>query len=194
MNGSCKSFVLFLIISLVTTLRLPAPIIEEKPSPTKAPAKHEVETGNSKLTNTTVVLLRRFNGTWRRESSSQDQNGNTVKETRTLVIANGMKAEWTVEKVGVLSPGETWAGLSAPYNTIPEIHVRETDKSSDLKIQGSNLKIQWPPTKAIDWSPETIPAGTFKGYPYPTTQVYILDGDRLISTDGKSSATWSRLK
>jgi len=31
MNGSCKSFVLFLIISLVTTLRLPAPIVEETP-------------------------------------------------------------------------------------------------------------------------------------------------------------------
>ena len=185
---------LFLVISFVITGRLPAPIIEEKPSPTKAPAKQEAETGNSKLTNTTGVSLRRFNGTWRRESSSQDQNGNTVRETRTLVIANGTKAEWTVERVGTLSPGKTWAGLSAPYNTVPEIHERETDKSSDLIAEGSNLKIHWPPTKVTDWSPKTIPDGTFKGYPYATTQVYILDGDHLISTDGKSSATWTRVK
>src|SRR5438552_3359870 len=100
----------------------------------------------------------------------------------------------TVERVGTLSPAKTWAGLSTPHNTVSEIHERETDKSSDLKLQGSNLKIRLPPTKVTDWSPKTIPAGTFKRYLYATTQVYILAGDHLISMDGKSSATWTRVK
>jgi len=190
-----RSTILFfaVVILFSTTHELPAPIIEEAtPSPTRANStKSKVPASTS---DTNDAPLNRFNGTWRRESSSQDQNGNTVRETRTLVIANGTKAEWTVERVGTLSPGKTWAGLSAPYNTVPEIHERETDKSSDLIAEGSNLKIHWPPTKVTDWSPKTIPAGTFKGYPYATTQVYILDGDHLISTDGKSSATWTRVK
>jgi hypothetical protein len=186
------TLILAVVVLFATAHHSPAPIVEEKPSPPAARSP-KAKAADSK-SETGPASLSKFNGTWRREASSTDQNGNRINEIRTLLIRNGSTAEWRVDRTAILSPGKTWAGLSAPYNSIAEIRVKVTAKSSELKLDGSNLKVTWPPTEVTEWSPKTIPASFFKPYPYTTSFVYILEGDHLIATDGKTTATWTRVR
>lgn len=111
----------------------------------------------------------------------------------TLVIKNGNIAERIAESTGTLAPGKKWPDLTEPYNSISPLYTKWTKKSTDLKLEGSNLRIQWPADTLTDWAPKTIPYGVLSKLK-PSSVVYILNGDQLIATDGKTSTTYTRAR
>jgi hypothetical protein len=180
-------------VLLITAHRLLAPISEPTPEETKAkpqaaPAKHKsVESSDSNS-------ARRFDGTWKATDSSRNQAGSTVNRTATIVIKNGV-AEFTSEATATLDPGKTWSDLPEPYNSSSPIYKKWTARSTDLKFEGSNLKIRWLGTRLTDWAPKTIPVGVFKNpVDQPHSALYILSGQQLIVTNGKQSATYTRVR
>lgn len=219
MSGSLRILIVSLSI-LMTAHRSPAPIIEPEEKPTTTPsleseAPKQRHSTKSKTTPDEQPLIKklkapaakkesarsseqsfihRFDGTWRGEMSSMDRNGNRINTTRTLLIRNGTTAEWTLEGIGILAAGKTWPTLPAPHNSIPAIRWKETDKSSDLKLEGSFLKVHWPPTKVTDWSPKSIPERFLLTAPYGADMSILLDGNHLIATDGKSTGTLTRVR
>ena len=157
--------------------RSPAQVVEKKPSPTEAPA-----TSSSK----------RFDGTWRATTSWKIPVGSTFNQTQTLIIKNGV-ANFTRELTATLAPGKQWNDLPAPYNSSSPIYTKRTDKSTDLKTEGSNLKVHWQGARLTDWTPKTIPIGAFKNAAgQPSTELLILSEDRLIATNGEQSQTYTR--
>lgn len=179
---------------LITAHRLPAPISEVEQTPTPRPSvSPESKSKKTKPVATEPKSASRFNGTWKRQSSLKDANGNVFTETRTLIITGGKSAEFILEKSGVLSQGKKWAGFTEPYNSLASIHTKWVDKAAELKSDGSNLKIYWPGATLVDWNPKTIPLGVFKSGT-PSSALYVLDGNQLISTDGKNTGTYVRAK
>jgi hypothetical protein len=171
----------------------PAQTVEKKPSPTEArsaPAKDKSSDSSGSSSST------RFDGTWRVAGSWKDRVGNTFNETRTIIIKNGV-ANLTSEMTSTLAPGSKWNDVPAPYNSSSPLHTKRTNKSSDLKMEGSNLKVHWQGSRLTDWAPKTIPNGalkdTFKDG-MPSTVLFVLNEDHLIVTSGLRSATYTRVQ
>ncbi len=159
--------------------RSPAQVVEKKPSPTEAPA-----TSSSK----------RFDGTWRATTSWKIPVGSTFNQTQTLIIKNGV-ANVTRELTATLASGKQWNDLPAPYNSSSPIFTKRTDKATDLKTEGSNLKVHWQGERLTDWTPKTIPISAFKDAAGPpSTVLLILSEDHLIVTTGKQSQTYTRVQ
>ena len=189
-------FLCSVTLLLILVHRLPAPISEAvAPTPTEAPAKSKAAPARHKASESSEGnSASRFEGTWRATGSSRDQAGSTVNRTATIVIKNGV-AEFTSEATATLDPGKTWSDLPEPYNSSSPIYKKWTDKSTDLKPEGSNLKIRWPGGRLTDWAPKTIPFGLFKNpNGQPATGLYILSGQQLIVTNGKQSTTYTRVR
>jgi hypothetical protein len=183
---------------LITADRLPAPISEEKPSPTPemeklrtAPAKHKsVESSDSNS-------ARRFDGTWQANGVSNAGEIST-RWVAMIIVKDGKKAQWTRESTFTLAPGKTWPGLwslPAPYNTVSPIFNKWADESTDLKTEGPNLTVRWPADWLADWGPKSIPRQFFERWKgSENTVTYILNGNQLVSTDRKSTAVWQRIR
>jgi hypothetical protein len=181
---------------LILAHRLLAPIIENEEktvpaTPLKSkttPAKHK---SSSSIEGSS---LSRFEGTWRANASSKNQVGNMLGVVYTLVIKNG-SAEEIVDRTYTLGAGARWPNVAAPYNSISSVHARFIQKSSDVKIEGSNLKIRWPGFSLTDWTPKNVPQNMLMNRPSPpSTDIYILNGDRLIDTNGQTTGTWLRAR
>ena len=66
--------------------RLPAPILEEKPSPTEAPSKPKSAPAKHKSSDSpNSSSIRRFYGMWRATFSSKNKFGSTFSNTKTLI-------------------------------------------------------------------------------------------------------------
>src|SRR5438094_9910845 len=109
---------------IISAHRLPAPISEEKPSPTEAPSKPKSAPGKHKSSDSyNSTSIRRFDGTWRATWSWKNKGGSTFSETHTLIIKNGT-AVYTAEKTGTLASGKTWTDFPAPYKSISQIYQK----------------------------------------------------------------------
>ena len=175
--------------------RSPAQVVEKKPSPTEAPAEARSAPAKDKSSDSSgSSSSKRFDGTWRVTTSWKAPVGNTFKQTGTLIIKNGV-ATFTKEVNSTLAPGNKWINPSAPYNSSSPIYTKRTDKSTDLKTEGSNLKVHWQGERLTDWTPKTIPISAFKnaGGP-PNTVLLVLSEDHLIATTGKQSQTYTRVQ
>jgi len=164
----------------------PAQVLEKKPSPTEKRASTD-SSGSS--------ASKGFDGTWRATTSWKIPVGSTFNATLTLVIKNGV-ANLTRELTATLAPGTTWNDIPAPYNSSSPLHTTRTNKSTVLKPEGSNLKVQWQGSKLTDWTPKTIPIGALKkSFPdgQPSNQLLILSEDHLIITNGIRSQTYTRV-
>src|SRR5437899_12615865 len=127
---------------ILSAHRLPAPIAEEKPSPTEAPSKPKSEPGKHRSRDSSdSSSIRRFDGTWRTTRSSKNQGGSTLSVAITLIIKDGT-AVYTVEKTGTLASGKRWSDLPAPYKSISQIYQKWTDKANDVKPEGSNIGLR----------------------------------------------------
>jgi len=158
--------------------RSSAQVVEKKPSSTEAPA-----TSSSK----------RFDGTWRATTSWKIPVGSTFNQTQTLIIKNGV-ANFTRELTATLASGKKWNDLPAPYNSSSPIYTKRIDKSTDLRTEGSNLKVHWQGERLTDWTPKTIPISAFKNASGPpNTVLLVLSEDHLIATTGKQSQTYTRV-
>ena len=175
--------------------RSPAQVVEKKPSPAEAPAEARSAPAKDKSSDSSgSSLSKRFDGTWRATTSWKIPVGSTFNQTQTLIIKNGV-ANVTRELTATLAPGKQWNDLPAPYNSSSPIFTKRTDKSTDLKTEGSNLKVHWQGERLTDWTPKTIPISAFKnaGGP-PSTVLLILSEDHLIVTTGKQSLTYTRVQ
>ena len=190
-----RAFAVFLALIIFSAHRCPAPITEQTPSPppaaspsepaqTKYKPRHAAESGSAS----------RFDGTWRVTSFRKAPNGNTFNRSQMLIIRNGT-AEYVEELTSTLSAGKKWSDFSPPYNAMSPIHKKWTKASSDLRSEGSNLKINWPGQRLVAWDPKTIPISAFKNpVGQPSTVLLILSGDHLIDTNGKQSQTYARIR
>ena len=135
----------------------------------------------------------RFDGTWRATLSWKIRVGSTFNQTQTLTIKNGV-ATFTRELTATLASGKKWNDLPAPYNSSSPIYTKRTNKSTNLKTEGSNLRVFWQGQKLTDWTPKTIPVGAFKDAAgRPSTELFILSDDHLIATNGEQSRTYTRV-
>ena len=172
-----------LLLSLAQ--RSPAQLVEKKPSPTEK--RTSIDSAGTSA--------RGFDGTWRATASWTASVGNTFNQTLTLVIKNGV-ANLTNELISTLAPGKKWTDLPAPYDSSSPLRTTRTDKSTALKPEGSNLKVQWQGSRLTDWAPKTIPIGALKksfGDTPPSAGLLILSEDHLIFTNGIRSQTYTRV-
>jgi hypothetical protein len=180
---------------IISAHRLPAPILEEKPSPTEAPSKPKsapVKHKSSDSPNSSSIS--RFDGTWRATFSSKNKFGSTFSNTKTLIIKDGT-AVYILESTATLASGKRWSDLPAPYNSVSPIYKKCTDKATDVKAEGSNIRLRWPGWRLTDWTPKTIPFGVFKNVVgQPNIGLCILSGQQLIATSGKGGVTYTRVR
>jgi hypothetical protein len=180
---------------IISAHRLPAPILEEKPSPTEAPSKPKSAPAKHKSSDSpNSSSIRRFDGTWRATFSSKNKFGSTFSNTKTLIIKDGT-AVYILESTATLASGKRWSDLPAPYNSVSPIYKKCTDKATDVKAEGSNIRLRWPGWRLTDWTPKTIPFGVFKNVVgQPNSGLCILSGQQLIATSGKGGVTYTRVR
>ena len=178
----------FAILSAATLLifsahRAPAPVIDETRT---ASTKHKSTASGSSN------LLSRFEGTWRNAGKHKASNGNQFELVQTIVIRNGV-AELTIEHTGRLAPGQRWNDFSSPYNSYSPLYTKRVNRSSSIRAEGSNLRVQWAGAKLVDWSPKSIPLSAFR-VSKPGAVLLIRSGDQLIDTSGRGAATYNRVR
>ena len=173
--------------------RSPAQVVEEKPTTTAAPAEARSAPAKHKPSDSSgSSSSKRFDGTWRATGSWKVLVGNSFNLTQTLIIKDGV-ANLTRELTSTLASGKQWTDLPAPYNSSSPLYTKRTNKSTELKTEGSNLKVHWQGARLTDWAPKTIPIGAFKNAAgQPSTELLILSEDRLIATNGEQSQTYTR--
>jgi hypothetical protein len=177
---------------IISAHRLPAPITEQSPSPTQVPPPPQAEQMKHKPSGSSSIA--RFEGTWRASEFRKAQNGNTFSLTQTMIVGSD-SAEYVQELTSTLASGRKWADLPAPYNSTSPVYRKGINKSTNIKTEGSNLKIQWAGFRLTDWNPKTIPISAFKNtVGRPSTVLLVLSGDHLIVTSGKHSQTYSRIR
>ena len=173
-----------LLLSLAQ--RSPAQFVEKKPSPTEK--RTSIDSAGSNAS-------KGFDGTWRATASWTASVGNTFNLTQTLVIKNGV-ANLTAEMISTLASGKKWTDLPPPYDSSSPLRTIRTNKSTAVKPEGSNLKVQWQGSRLTDWAPKTIPIGALKksfGDTPPSAGLLILSEDHLIFTNGIRSQTYTRV-
>jgi hypothetical protein len=169
--------------------------VEKKPSPTAAPAEVRSAPAKDKSSDSSgFSSSKRFDGTWRATTSWKIPVGSTFNQTQTLIIKNGV-ANVTRELTATLASEKKWNDLPAPYNSSSPIYTKRTNKSTNLKTEGSNLKIYWQGQRLTDWTPKTVPISAFKDASGPpSTVLLVLSEDHLIVTTGKQSLTYTRVQ
>lgn len=180
---------------LISTHRVPAPILEETPAPAEAPSKPKSAPARHRSSDSSdSSSITRFDGTWRATGSSKNRFGTTFNHTQILIIKNAT-ADYTGELTSTLATGKKWDDLPAPYNSFSPLYTKRTDKSTNIKAEGSNLRISWRGGRLTDWAPKTIPIGVFKNaVGQPSSSLLILSGDHLITTNGRQSQTYTRVR
>jgi len=175
--------------------RSPAQVVEQKPSATAAPAEVRSAPAKDKSSDSSgSSSSKRFDGTWRATTSWKIPVGSTFNQTQTLIIKNGV-ANLTRELTATLASGKQWNDLPAPYNSSSPIYTKRTNKSTNLKPEGSNLRIYWQGQRLTDWTPKTIPISAFKNATGPpSAELLVLSEDHLIVTTGKQSLTYTRVQ
>ena len=170
---------------LSSAQRSPAQLVEKKPSPTER--RTSIDSAGTSA--------RGFDGTWRATASWTASVGNTFNLTQTLVIKNGV-ANLTAEMISTLASGKKWTDIPPPYDSSSPLRTIRTNKSTAVKPEGSNLKVQWQGSRLTDWTPKAIPIGalkkSFRDTP-PSSELFILTEDHLIVTNGIGSQTYTRV-
>jgi len=181
---------------LSSTHRSPAQVVEQKPSATEARAEARSAPAKDKSSDSSgSSSSNRFDGTWRATTSWKAPGGNTFNETQTLIIKNGV-ANVTEEVTATLASGNKWTNPSAPYNSSSPLYTKIINKSTNLKTEGSNLKVHWQGPRLTDWTPKTIPISAFKNAAGPpSTVLLVLSEDHLIViTTGQTTQTYTRVQ
>jgi hypothetical protein len=186
-----------MLVLLTAAPRLPAPVseVQEKPQTTATPDKAEGSSANVKRkprASSEDNSLQRFDGTWQRKGTTT-ANGATYSRTSAVIIRNGKTAQFSGESISTLQAGRLWPGWPKPYNVTSPVTIKSTAESTDLKADGSNLRIHWPAAR-LDWTPRNIPIELIKKGTESRTVIYVLNGEQLIVTDGKTTGILTRLK
>lgn len=198
MNWRGLLFYTALLLTL-TTQHLPAPVLEEE-KPTATPSKPKAAKQKESLGGASEAgqkSTRGFDGTWSGSWSGTFQ-GESVQKRATLVIRGGNTAEVTDEITSTLGPNQqVWGNLPEPYNAIRTLTRKWKSVSSDLSVNGSNLRVRWPGGQLLDWSPKTIPYNVIEPISKyaPAISVYTLKGNQLTREfDSNGGVVYNRMK
>lgn len=150
------SFFCSVTLLLILAHRLPAPISEEKPSPTPeteklktAAAKHKsVESSDSNS-------ARRFDGTWKGTLVSKIPTA-VYTISATLIIRDGKTADITNEVTSTLPRGGSWSNSPDAYRHLSPLYQKITNHSDHLVAEGFDLMIRWSGRRLVDWAPKTL--------------------------------------
>ena len=185
------------IFLMITSHRLPAPIREEA-TPTQIPIPKPKTVPERSKPKTAEDRSNQFDGTWKGTLSESDSLGTKTKKY-VLVIRNGARSA-SVEEIVTGTPTTFWNDLPTEYSKSP-LTFKWKWVSTDLKLDGSNLRVRWEPVQLIDWSPKGLPPATIAKAKEQTAvtsnriSVYTLRGDQLTREfDSKGGATYNRVK
>lgn len=80
-----------------------------------------------------------------------------------------------------LLEGGSWTNLPEEYNAVPSFSFKNAWSSTDLSIDGPNLRIRWPAGQTLDWNPKTMPFSAIQtlAVAAPGSSVFSLHGDQL---------------
>jgi hypothetical protein len=114
----------------------------------------------------------------------------------TLVVQE-KNATLTAIVTSTLTGGEYWTNLPEEYNTISPFSFKCVWSSTDLTVEGANLRIRWPAGQTLDWNPKTLPFSAIQplATAAPGMSVFTLHGDQLTREfDRPGSATFQLLR
>jgi hypothetical protein len=171
----------------------PAPIIES-PATTPAPTKPKQKAPRIKSEKPSSSSGQ-FSGTWTATVTSRTEEATTIRQL-TLIIQE--KSASLMEIVtSTLTGGEYWSNLPEEYNTVSPFSFKCVWSSTDLTVEGANLRIRWPAGQTLDWNPKTMPFSAIQPLTVtaPSMSVFTLHGDQLTREfDRPGSATFQRLR
>jgi hypothetical protein len=189
-----------LLIAAVTIFlwvdRLPAPILEPEGTPAPAAAP-KTPRSQSASADTSRDSLQKFDGTWKGRSSETDSKATKVTQN-VLVIQNSARRA-SLEQTITSTPTIAWAEVPKEYSTAT-LTSRWRSASTDLKLDGSNLRIRWEPSQLIDWSPKAFSPAQLEQIKKTANQtvkssVYTLRGNQLTREfDTQGGAIYTRVK
>jgi hypothetical protein len=90
-----------------------------------------------------------------------------------------------------------WNNIPAPYNTVSPFDMKYLWSTTDLSIDGANLRVRWPAGKLMDWNPKTIPFNVIQPLAAapPAASVFTLHGDQLTrELDTPGRVTFQRVR
>jgi hypothetical protein len=90
-----------------------------------------------------------------------------------------------------------WSNIAAPYNTVSPFDTKYLWSTTDLSIDGANLRVRWPAGKLMDWNPKTIPFNVIQPLAVapPAASVFTLHGDQLTrELDTPGRVTFQRVR
>jgi hypothetical protein len=177
----------------LTVENSPAPIIES-PATTPAPRKPKQKAPPVKSV-TPSISSAPFSGTWTATVSTHTEESTTV--TQMTLIIQGKNAALTAIITNTLTGGEYWNNLPEEYNTVSPFSFKCVWSSTDLTVEGANLRIRWPAGQTLDWNPKTMPFSAIQPLTVtaPSMSVFTLHGDQLTREfDKPGSATFQRLR
>ena len=176
------------ILLLISAHRMPAPIVEETPAATAAPAKPKPKPKSIQREPDSISeFARHFIGTWTASPSMTLSSKATSTAKNTLLI--GERNAVVISEFSIAPPpGGTWSDLPATINTMP-YQLKATSRSNDLRSDGMHLTIVWKPPQFSDWFPKESPVNfrqkfenDFKtiraAHPSAT---YVLSGDEMVA-------------
>ena len=189
----CALIVAALLMSV--SHRLPAPIREET-TPTQTPIpkpKTVPERPKPKIIDNRST---QFDGIWKGTYSKKMGSSVTSTSHNILVMRNGARGA-SFEGTTTLLTGTFWPDVPIEYSKSP-FTLKMRSVSTDLKLDGSNLRIRWEPRQVIDWSPKmlsTAQVEKVKNAAESANEIYTLRGDQLTREfDSNGGVTYTRTK
>lgn len=192
LTRAARSLLVFVALWL-TIANSPAPIIES-PATTPAQTKPKQKTPRVKSVTPSSPSAQ-FSGTWAATVSTRTEESMTV--TQLTLIIQGKNAALTAIVTNTLTGGEYWITLPEEYNTISPFSYKCVWSSTDLTVEGANLRIRWPAGQTLDWNPKTMPFSAIQSMATaaPGMSVFTLHGDQLTREfDRPGAPTFQRLR
>jgi hypothetical protein len=198
------TLLLAVVVLFAATQRLPAPIAEEStPTPaaktSSAKSKPKPKSTESEPDHISRSA-RSFQGTWTGTFSFTRQDNTVFTYKKTLLISD-RTAVLVSELTMTRPPGGTWNDLPAAINASPVV-VKIRSRSNDLRLDGSNLIINWRAPQFSDWFPREIPLNIRQNFENDSTKnstahpstTYTLNGDEMTGENAGFKTIYQRVK
>jgi len=193
---SFRFLVLLTVLLVLTTHRAPAPIHEQAtPTPVPRTARPKPATQESASTKA-LSATEKFVGSWKGNFSQSNAQESGTSENLLIIQSGGKSA--SLECNWTRTPVVPWSDMPEEYSTTPLI-TKWRAGSTDLKLDGSNLRIRWGPWQLIDWSPKVLSAAQIDALKNSANlarmSVYTLKGNQLTREfDSQGGTTYTRVR
>jgi hypothetical protein len=155
----------------------PAPIIETPASPAPARPKAKSPSVRSEAQATTAS---KFVGTWTTTVTTRSEK--TIITRQVTMVIQEKSASLTEIVTNALATADgSWNNIPEPYNTVSPFDIKYLWSTTDLSIDGANLRVRWPAGQMMDWNPKTLPFTVIQPLAVapPAASVFTLHGDQL---------------